>query len=488
MKLPIMMLFDIYGFYYAYDSITNNYVKISKEAYDFFKEAKLHTKIGEEISNEIINKYEEGYNLVKMLIEKNNILNGFDFGQPKYWYNKENIKDLLENKSKVLVLEVTKKCNFRCKYCCWSDTYYEKDCYANKDMSIDIIKKSLDNFLNYSKDSENIAISFYGGEPLIAFNNIKFVVDYINKNVKTKKHHYNFTTNLYLLDETILDFLYNNNFHLLVSLDGPQWIHDAGRITINNSGTYEKIFNNLMMIKNKYPVYFKNNISFNAVIPQLKYKDYVINFFVEKFPENRFMFSDLSPGYNIEKINEYFQILNKNKLFYKIKDLKKEEKISERYYLGLVDSTKERIKLSVYDDALAPYFKNIDIKLKNNGYFWNNGCCILGQRKMFVDVNGNIFPCEKVDINNEKYLIGNVSDGYNYKKIDKIINDFSSLIQKCNKCWAIVHCHMCWKFLYSNIDKCKTYRSEVYFRIKKAITILEFNPKLVKEFDKIKIK
>ena len=41
--------------------------------------------------------------------------------------------------------------------------------------------------------------------------------------------------------------------------------------------------------------------------------------------------------------------------------------------------------------------------------------------------------------------------------------------------------------LYSDVDKCQFYRKEIYARIKKAISVLEFNPKLASEFSKINI-
>lgn len=161
--------------------------------------------------------------------------------------------------------------------------------------------------------------------------------------------------------------------------------------------------------------------------------------------------------------------------------------ISKKYYLGLIDEKNTRVPIKIFDNALAPYFKNLDIKLKNNDFYWINGCCILGQRKTFIDVNGDIYPCEKLDVGDKKYMLGNVDSGYNIKKILNIIDDFKTKISQCNKCWAINYCHLCWKMLYSDVDKCQFYRKEIYARIKKAISVLEFNPKLASEFNKINI-
>ncbi len=59
------------------------------------------------------------------------------------------------------------------------------------------------------------------------------------------------TTNLFILNKEIMDFLIINNFSLLGSLDGPQEIHDGYRITMSGKGTFDTVMKNLTRIKEK---------------------------------------------------------------------------------------------------------------------------------------------------------------------------------------------------------------------------------------------
>lgn len=111
-----------------------------------------------------------------------------------------------------LTFVVTEDCNFRCSYC-----YQEK----TKDyIDAAIIEKAVDFFFPFL--SEECFINFYGGEPLLAVDQIRDGVDYIeNKKKREKKYiQYSITTNGSLLDEQILSFLNKNKFSVLLSFDG----------------------------------------------------------------------------------------------------------------------------------------------------------------------------------------------------------------------------------------------------------------------------
>ena len=78
--------------------------------------------------------------------------------------------DILKLRSKnycqLLTLQVTQQCNLRCEYCAYSGIYDNRT-HSNKRMSFETAKKSIDFFLDHSRDSESIAFGFYGGEPLL---------------------------------------------------------------------------------------------------------------------------------------------------------------------------------------------------------------------------------------------------------------------------------------------------------------------------------
>ena len=68
----------------------------------------------------------------------------------------------------------------------------------------------------------NIWVGFYGGEPLLAFDDIRSLVEYTKeKELLLNKVKFSMTTNGILLDKYI-DFFVNNKFNILISLDGDE--------------------------------------------------------------------------------------------------------------------------------------------------------------------------------------------------------------------------------------------------------------------------
>ena len=145
----------------------------------------------------------------------------------------EDIKDALINTHQI-IFEVTDKCNLDCYYCGYGHFYENHDLRKNQDMSFDAFK-TLYNYLdeiwgkNNYKGCTYLRISFYGGEPLCNFPFIKKAVEYVTNNpIKNKRIVYSMTTNAVLLDR-YMDFLVDNNFEILISLDGDKY-NDSYRI------------------------------------------------------------------------------------------------------------------------------------------------------------------------------------------------------------------------------------------------------------------
>lgn len=119
-----------------------------------------------------------------------------------------------------LTFIVTDDCNFNCSYCFQKK---EKNTINNA-----TIKRAVDFFYPYLK-SDKIYIGFYGGEPLLAYEQVKYAVLLIlEKNKKgNKKIEFNITTNGSLLTEEMLAFFNLHKFVVLLSFDGLA--QDKGR-------------------------------------------------------------------------------------------------------------------------------------------------------------------------------------------------------------------------------------------------------------------
>ena len=167
------------------------------------------------------------------------------------------LDDILENKVENVTLEVTEKCNLRCKYCIYHPSHPEYRAFGHENMKWDVAKKAIDFFKkSIPKMQKNRHIGFYGGEPLLEIELIKKAVSYAKEVFGEKKVNFNMTTNATLLNMDIADFLVQNDFNITISLDGPRNIHNKNRIFANsNKGTFDLIMENIALIREKYPFF-----------------------------------------------------------------------------------------------------------------------------------------------------------------------------------------------------------------------------------------
>lgn len=151
-------------------------------------------------------------------------------------------KSFLNDFTALHIFILTLRCNQNCRYCQAGSE--NETCYEH-DMDISIAKKCVDYV--FKSPSPVIKIEFQGGEPLLNFEVLKFVVKYAKALNKKHKKDLEFVvcTNLIALSDKILKFLKKNKILISTSLDGPRNIHDANRILPNGEGTYEIVLKNI---------------------------------------------------------------------------------------------------------------------------------------------------------------------------------------------------------------------------------------------------
>ena len=94
----------------------------------------------------------------------------------------------IQEKYRCLNLVLTDNCNFRCKYCANSEMYSFSKGYKKQSMSNEVIDKAVSLYIaNYRKQIQadpnlKFIIMFYGGEPLLEFDKIKYTVELVAKN------------------------------------------------------------------------------------------------------------------------------------------------------------------------------------------------------------------------------------------------------------------------------------------------------------------
>lgn len=205
-----------------------------------------------------------------------------------YNVTSEDIRDNIINLHN-LVFEVTDNCNLKCEYCVYSDIYEGFDRRKGQRLSFRRAKLMLDYLIKLWSDNKkniyykDLFLGFYGGEPLLNIKLIKEIIDYMDLNCKDIRHKiiYTMTTNALLLDK-YMDYLVEKNIHLLISLDGSK-TGNSYRRTANNKESFEKVFTNVINLKEKYPSYFESNINFNSVITDRNSLDDIYDFFSTHF-------------------------------------------------------------------------------------------------------------------------------------------------------------------------------------------------------------
>ncbi len=232
---------------YLYSTRTKAIIKLSEEYIKYFL-------------NEKFEKFNESQ--LKILIE-----NGFIFDKSfnEYKYVIDKLNKFYDEHISITFMP-TMQCNFSCKYC-----YETKDV---KKLDTDIYDKILDKIYNNDK-IKSIRISWFGGEPSLLLNDIKYFMSKLNqyslqKNIRVTS---DMTTNFYLLNfENFKELIDLNVNNFQVTLDGIKDIHDFYRPLCNESPTYEHILNNLIEChksKLKFKIMIRTNYDTNS-----KYDDF----------------------------------------------------------------------------------------------------------------------------------------------------------------------------------------------------------------------
>ncbi len=380
-----------------------------------------------------------------------------------------------------LILEITTKCNFRCKYCTYSDNYDFTRPHGSSFMTFETAKLAVDYYMEnfekvHQRNFERVPmISFYGGEPLINFDLIKNIVTYLNDSYKKYKgcFHFYTTTNGYLLNEEIQDFLYKNKFNVLVSIDGYKENHDRNRLLVNGLPTFDKVYKNYINFKKNYPdasVYVSACYDYKTDMNKLVTE--VDNTQVDVLRASLIADSDKYYKQFSQSDRETFA-----KNFQKLKDRFFEQAIAEKL-------DKEKFLYKFFIDVYGSFAYHRMINEDCPSVKPCTNTCVPGE-KIYVESDGNFIICEKL---NNREEIGNVFQGLNYDKIAGIMKKYNSAMAgKCNNCSISRLCTLCFKdfcgektFCFDD-KKCKRQNELMKNLLVDYVNLLEQNPKLFEE-------
>jgi len=153
-------------------------------------------------------------------------------------------KAFLYNFTSLHMVVPTLRCNSNCIYCQVS----KKDPDAiGFDMDKETAKTTL--AMIFASPSPCIKIEFQGGEPLLNFKMLKYIVEHSQKLNKKYKKDLVFVvcTNLTLVTPNFLKFLKKHNILISTSLDGQCDLHNKNRPLQNDKLSHGKLVANLKL-------------------------------------------------------------------------------------------------------------------------------------------------------------------------------------------------------------------------------------------------
>ncbi|WP_143824699.1 thioether cross-link-forming SCIFF peptide maturase [Natranaerobius trueperi] len=311
---------------------------------------------------------------------------------------------------KALCLHPAHACNMDCKYCFADGGLFNGQ---TSYMDTKTAERAVDFLIDQSGARKNLEIDFFGGEPLLNFSVIKETVEYARKQAEkyNKSFKFTLTTNGLALTDEIIDYIINENFAVVMSIDGRKHINDYYRTDLKGNGTYDKILPKFQKLAHALTTYGSQEYYMRGT-----YTKQNLDFSKDVLHLAELGFKHISVEPVIGDLDSKYS-LSSNDLDY----------ITKEYKL-IADESSMRSDLNFF------HF-NIDLEGGPCSIKKITGCGA-GFDYLAVDPSGDIFPCHQFVSKNEFYM-GNVS------KPEQINKDISKRLKSCNILTKDI-CKTCW--------------------------------------------
>lgn len=308
------------------------------------------------------------------------------------------------HKIKMLVLSLTGKCNFVCRYC------YA----AEHDRSMMTETIALAAVQLAASSGEKFVIQFSGGEPLLNFATLQAVVEYV------KQEHLpailQLQTNASLLTDKIAKYLYKNKVAIGVSLDGRPSVNDKLRLKKNGYGATGEILKGIDVLR-------RNNIACGVTCvvtsENVNCLEGIVDFAY-------FLGNIRKIGFDILRAQGRGALLT--------------PPTAEAMQQAMARVYKRR-------DELAPLTGyRISIAQEERAQMLSEHCDLtfghcyaMNGEAAFVDAKGDIYACSSL-VGKRNFYIGNVFTGLEVELVEKTKNFIASSMNFCRACDAFSKC------------------------------------------------
>lgn len=313
-----------------------------------------------------------------------------------------------------LVIAPTTACNFNCPYC-FEPKINPKTITPEK-------ISDLMNFIRMHDNAKKIVLTWYGGEPLLAFPQIKEIYQHLKTDKDLPEISFQtIITNGSLINEEICTFFNETGLNSIqITIDGNENSHNKTRCyKANGDPTFHIIYKNVKLVRRLIPeckILIRVNINKNNV-PD----------FIELYKKVKCDFGD-DPMIKV--------------------------------YPGLIrEDTKDGRSLAAHC-IQSKDLREINIRLRESGivqpFFPEKqprGCMMFSQNSYIIGPEGEIYKCWN-DVSVPDKVIGNISDMklYNTTLLTRYMICSTPFSDKCKDCKIFPICDAgCGYYRYKNL-------------------------------------
>ncbi len=174
----------------------------------------------------------------------------------------------------LLIIQPTPFCNINCDYC------YLPERNSKKRIALPVLEHTLRNAFASGLVGKELSIVWHAGEPMVLpvpfYEQAFAVIDRLSP--PGQKINHSIQTNGMLIDDQWCRFIKAHQIRMGVSIDGPDFIHDAHRKTRRGRGTHAQVMKGVETLR-------RHGIDFHAIAvvteASLDHPDEIFNFFLE---------------------------------------------------------------------------------------------------------------------------------------------------------------------------------------------------------------
>lgn len=317
------------------------------------------------------------------------------------------------------IFVVSKNCNFNCIYC-QAGNLNQKE---NYNMSKETAKKAVE--IAMESPSRYLTFEFQGGEPLMNFETIKYIIEY-SKSISNGKYiEYNLVSNLTLLTDEMIEFFIDNEVTICTSIDGNRELQNKNR-PYKNADSYQETINKIKKLKERQIIV--NAIETTTKYSLSKYKE-IVDEYIELGLESIF----IRPLTKLGKADN-----NWKNVGYKAEEFLEFYKKALDY---IIEKNKQGIFLSEGHSNI--FLKKILLNQPVNYMELRSPCGgAIGQLAYYYD--GNIYTCDEgrmlSEMGDDSFKLGNVYEN-TYKELMQCDCTKAMCVSSCIEC--LPYCSTC---------------------------------------------